>query len=199
MSRLYFSWDFVQHISHFLLLSFAVLTFILSMNWKYFGFNFPCFFWINPLTRFPSLLSLSVFMGFYFLFFCRVVSASKLAQECICPFSSPFSSLHPMLYFLCPSSPKYWLTVMVALCVSCCCWQVCLLNRRKSKEREGGGRRLESILAGLFVMNCTTIYFPAVCLFSHNVAEFLFFIFLFQIRKLCQPRFEKGTWLPRVS
>lgn len=149
------------------------------MNWKYFGFNFPCFFWINPLTRFPSLLSLSVFMGFYFLFFCRVVSASKLAQECICPFSSPFSSLHPMLYFLCPSSPKYWLTVMVALCVSCCCWQVCLLNRRKSKEREGGGRRLESILAGLFVMNCTTIYFPAVCLFSHNVAEFFFFSFFF--------------------
>lgn len=39
VSRLYFSWDFVLHFSHFLLLSFAVLTFILSMYLKYFGFS----------------------------------------------------------------------------------------------------------------------------------------------------------------
>lgn len=148
------------------------------MNRKYFVSIFHVSSELIPSSASPLCCRcLCLWVVFFFVFFCGVVSASKLAQECICPFSSPFSSLHPMLYFLCPSSPKYWLTVMVALCVSCCCWQVCLLNRRKSKEREGGGRRLESILAGLFVMNCTTIYFPAVCLFSHNVAEFFSFLF----------------------
>lgn len=138
-----------------------------------------------PLTCSPSLLPVSLFTFFSSH---RLVSASKPAQECVCPLPPPLCpslplSPHPTLHFLYPSSPKYWLAVLVALCVNCCCWQVWFLNRRKSKEREaswvaGWGARwrwvLEGILAGLFVLNCTTMYFPAVC-FSpscHNTAVF---------------------------
>lgn len=130
---------------------------------------------IPPLTCSPSLLPFSLFTFFFPP--SQIGFGFKASWGMCMPFSSlPLlllhPSLHPTLHFLCPSSPKYWLAVLVALCVNCCCWQVCLLNGRKSKEREaegggwgGGGWRLESILAGLFVLNCTNIYFPAVCFF----------------------------------
>lgn len=95
------------------------------------------------------------------------------------PFSSLsllHSSLYPTLHFLCPSSPKYWLAVMVALCVNCCCWQVCLLNGRKSKEREAEGGELK---AGKYLgwTVCFELYHYlfSSCLFfpsCHNIAVF---------------------------
>lgn len=121
------------------------------------------------------LLSLSAAVSLFTFFSRRLVSASKLAQECVCPFASSPFSLHPTLHFLCPSSPKYWLAVMVALCVNCCCWQVCLINRRKSKEREARG----GIKAGKYLgwTVCFELYhylFSSCLVFlsCHNIAVF---------------------------
>lgn len=97
---------------------------------------------LSPAPRHPSLCCRFRCL----LFFPSQIGFGFKASSGMCvPFSPrppplPLPpSLHPTLHFLCPSSPKYWLAVMVALCVDCCCWQVCLLNGRKSKEREAEG------------------------------------------------------------
>lgn len=172
------------------------------------GLNFSVSCELIPLS--PALPLCCRFRCLLFFFPSQIGFGFKASWGMCVPFSSlPLlllrPSLHPTLHFLCPSSPKYWLAVMVALCVNCCCWQVCLLNGRKSKEREaeGGGLKAGKYLGWTVCFELYHYLFSSCLFFSRPAITLLYFSPFspppLQIRKLCQPRFEKGTWLPRVG